>query len=86
MMMLVSGHGAILALSSRSTGNLPSGQIFAVVRDLVEQVDAARLELRVVLVQRDQHLMAERRQRMEIERQGHRGTHGCCCWTEISLC
>src|SRR5262249_37492004 len=46
---------------------LPEGR----ARCLVGEVDDVRHEGRVVLVQRDQHLLAERRQRMEVELERH---------------
>src|SRR5215203_6764945 len=40
-------------------------------RGLIHEIDDVRLERRVVLVEGDQHFLAERRKRMEAERKRH---------------
>jgi hypothetical protein len=64
------GDGAVFRFVAQHR-DLPDRPDLAVLRRLAEQVDGALLERHAALVERDQHLVAERRQRMEIQLQRH---------------
>lgn len=69
-MMLDSADDAIAILQHRDLAERRQSHQRVALRRIAE-VDAARLERRVVLVQRDQHLVAERGERMEVEHERH---------------
>jgi hypothetical protein len=64
------GQAAALVAQHRELADRPDFQERR-ARGLVAEVDDARLERGVVLVERNQDLLAEARQRVEVERKGH---------------
>ena len=77
MMMLDSGivRSAPFVAQHRELADRPHGQERR-PRRLVAKIDDAALERRVVLVEGDERLLAERGQRMEVEPERHAGCYG----------